>query len=196
MKRTTSISTPALACFIIAALLAGIALHGWITPDQPPAQPPTSDTAPPAPEPVDRGPGPWGIDDGVPVGFAHTEAGAVAAAAAYVTTGQTLFDLAPTEVGTFIARYAAAETVDRQIADLSVQLDSLRDVLSIGTGRTRYVQGVLATRVDSYTPDRARIQVWAVGVLWRHGAADPQTGWTTSTSAAWSDGSGSTYPAP
>ena len=121
-------------------------------------------------------------------GFARTRAGAVAAAASYVATGQALLDLPPTQLPQAIRHFASAETAERQIAVLTDQLDAVRDVLSAGKGRTRYLQAVLATRLDSFNEDRASVAVWSIGVLWRPGAADPQAGWTTSVfDLVWED---------
>ena len=84
--------------------------------------------------------------------------------------------------------FASAETAERQIAVLTDQLDAVRDVLSAGKGRTRYLQAALATRLDSFNQDRASVAVWSIGVLWRPGAADPQAGWTTSVfDLVWED---------
>jgi hypothetical protein len=65
---------------------------------------------------------------------------------------------------------------------------ALRQLLAKGTGRTRYVKAVLATRLEEFTDQRVTVQVWNVGVLWRRGAADPQADWTTSTfELVWED---------
>ena len=161
----------------VVSFLAGMAAKGFIGTDS--SDPGSTDEAPAVQE-EDRGPGPWTLEDGIPSGFARTEAGAIAAAASYVTTGQALLDLPPTQVAGAVRRFASAETADRQVASITDQLDALRDVLSAGTGRTRYLQAVLATRLDSFAGDRAGVTVWSVSVLWRPGAADPQAGWTTS----------------
>jgi hypothetical protein len=126
-------------------------------------------------------PGPASFDDNIPVGFSRSEAGARSAAANYVLTGQVLLGLAPTEVPGAVRVFAAAASVDTQVSDAQEQLRHLRGVLVDGSGPIRYVQAVLATRVDAYSPQRARVSVWSVGVLARAGAAPPQAGWTVST---------------
>ena len=56
----------------------------------------------------------------------------------------------------------------------------VRETLADGSGPMRYEQAVLATRLDAFDNDRARVSVWSVGVLSRLGVAAPQAGWTTS----------------
>lgn len=126
-------------------------------------------------------PGPREIRVGVPVGFAHSADGARSAAATYVTTGQLMLDLAPTEAADAVREMAARASADEQVRDLLGQLSDLRDRLANGTGPARYLQSVLATRVVAFGPSRARVAVWSVGVLSRRDVAPPQAGWTTST---------------
>jgi len=185
MRARASVPLPTAVLLAVGSLLGGMALRGFVAED--PRTPAPSST-PSANTQVEPGAGPWAVDDGIPVGFAHSEDGATAAAVAYTTTGQVMLDLAPTQVAAAVRRYASAETVEQQIADTTAQLDGVRDALADGSGRTRYVQAVLASRLDAYGGDRARVAVWSVGVLWRSGAADPQAGWVTSTyDLVWED---------
>ncbi len=84
------------AGLVAVAFLVGMAARSLIGTDSSngaPTEPPQSG------EDQDRGPGPWTIDDdGIPMGFARTRVGAVAAAASYVATGQALLDLPPTQL--------------------------------------------------------------------------------------------------
>ena len=181
MSTRATIPMPAAVLLAVGSLLAGMALRGFAMGPEPTAQP-TSVVE------VDAGPGPWDHEQGIPVGFARTEDGAVAAAASYTTTGQVMLDLAPTEVRAAVRRYASTETAEQQVADVTAQRGGVRSALSAGSGRTRYVQAVLATRLDAYSSERARVVVWSVGVLWRRGAANPQAGWVTSTyDLVWED---------
>ncbi len=186
MSGRTGIAPRVGAGLVAVAFLVGMAARSLIGTDSSngaPTEPPQSG------EDQDRGPGPWTIDDdGIPMGFARTRVGAVAAAASYVATGQALLDLPPTQLPRAIRRFASTETAERQIAVLTDQLDAVRDVLSAGKGRTRYLQAALATRLESFNEDRASVAVWSIGVLWRSGAADPQAGWTTSVfDLVWED---------
>ena len=114
-------------------------------------------------------------------GFEHTVAGARAAAVAYVLTGQHFLDLAPAQVPAAVRAISASGSADAQVADAERELEQLRALLASGTGPTRYFQAVLATRVDAFAPERARVSVWSVGVLSRAGVANPQAGWDVST---------------
>lgn len=128
-----------------------------------------------------QSPGPEGSRAGIPFGFARSEAGARAAAVSYVLTGQSLIDMPPTRVADAVRMMAAVPSADRQVDDANQELGQLRDVLADGSGPIRYLQSVFATRIDAFSPNRARVSVWSVGVLSRSGAAQPQAGWTTST---------------
>ncbi len=118
---------------------------------------------------------------GVPAGFAHSAAGARAAATSDVLTGQILVNLSPSEAELAVAAMAAAASRVQQVDDLARRLTALRGRLAAGHGPVRYWQAVLATGVDAYSPGRARVAVWSVGVLSRTGVATPQSAWTTST---------------
>jgi hypothetical protein len=117
----------------------------------------------------------------VPADFARSKDGAVAAAARYVTTGQLLLDLDPLAAEAAVRHMASIVTADQQVADTLAKLAAARDALSDGTGPIRFSQAVLAQRLDSYTPSRARVSVWSVGVLSRLDVAPPQASWSTST---------------
>lgn len=175
MSRRSNLSNRTVMALALSALIAGALAQRLV--DGAPNPAPARSTV--VTDVTD--PGPWTVAAGIPSGFAQSEAGAIAAAAAYTTTGQAMIDLAPTQLPDAVLRYAAAETAQAQTTELAEEMASLRQVLSNGTGRTRYVQAVLATRLDQYTRDRAMVAVWTVGVLWREDAADPQADWTTST---------------
>jgi hypothetical protein len=133
--------------------------------------------------------GPRRVVLGVPQGFAHTREGAVAAATGFLLTGQALLDLAPTQVEDAIGLMTASGSRAAQVARTSTQLTDLREALADGAGPTQYVQSVLATRVDAYMPEGARVSMWSVGVLSRRNAAPPQAGWAITTyDLVWEDG--------
>ena len=119
--------------------------------------------------------------DAAPAGFARTQAGAVAAAAAFVTTGQLLLDVDPLAAEGVVREMAAARTADAQVTETLTKLAAARDALAAGTGRIRYPQSVLAWRVDSFSQRRARVAIWGVGVLSRAEIAPPQASWAVST---------------
>ncbi len=171
------------------ALLAGVGLHASLTGGDPengesgraaatPAQ--GSDARPEAPPAVAPA-GPTRTEHGVPSGFSRSEQGAVAAASAYVCTGQALLDMDPLAAEQAVRHMAAADTADEQAARVLDQLAQARQALAAGVGPITYRQGVISWRVDAYSQDEARIALWYVGVLSRQGAAPPQAGWATST---------------
>lgn len=184
MNQRSTLTSKTIVALVASALVAGMALGSLVAndPDTPTGAAATNADA------VDPGPGPWQIDGGIPTGFSQDEAGAVAAAASYTTTGQALIDMAPTQLPDAVRHYAASKTALEQITKLTTDMASLRQTLADGRGRTRYMKAVVATRLNDFTEVRANVQVWTVGVLWRQGAADPQADWTTSTfELVWED---------
>ena len=166
-----------IVALVVLAFFVGLAVRGFLTAG-------SSDDANaigPAVGADATGSGPRSYVDGIPSGFAHTEDGARAAAIAYVLTGQRLLELVPTKVAAAVRSMAASGSADAQVTEADEQLRRLRETLADGTGPTRYMQAVLASRVDAFTPERARVSVWSVGVLSRIGVAQPQAGWTIST---------------
>src|SRR5207244_1298728 len=121
------------------------------------------------------------VEHGVPVGFARTAEGAVAAAASFVCTGQSIVDMDPLSAEEAVREMAATATADQQARDAIAKLRAARDALSGGRGATVYRQAAIAWRVESFSPDFARAAIWNVGVLTREGVAPPQAGWATST---------------
>jgi hypothetical protein len=134
-----------------------------------------------APVPAEQGNGPTKVIDGIPSGFSRTPEGAIAAAAAYVTTGQPLLDLDPLAAERAVRRMAASAYADRFAADTMRQLKDAREALSGGSGPIVYRQAVVAHRLEAFDAGRARVAIWNVGVLTRAGVAAPQAAWATST---------------
>lgn len=126
-------------------------------------------------------PGPTRTEHGVPAGFARTEAGAVAAAAAFVVTGQALLDMDRLAVEFAVRQMAAEATADTQARTVLSQLEAVHRTLGRGSGPIVYRQAALAWRVEGYTRERARVAIWSVSVLSRDGVAPPQAGWRVST---------------
>ena len=166
-----------LFAIVCTSLVAGAAVRGVLThPATTRVDPSIASNA----ETGRSGPGPTTYRDGIPSGFAQSADGARAAAVGYVLTGQVLIDLPTTAVSEAVRAMSSAGSADVQVTTTQQQLDQLRSVLAPGTGSTQYLQAAIATRVDAFAPDRARVSVWNVGVLSRMGVAAPQAGWTTS----------------
>jgi hypothetical protein len=104
----------------------------------------------------------------------------VAAAAAFVTTGQALLDVDPLSAEAAVRQIASLAGADRQVREALDDLAGLRDALRSGAGPIVFRQGVLATRLVASTDAAATVEVWSVGVLARRGIAPPQAGWRTS----------------
>ncbi len=137
--------------------------------------------SPAADEPdIERRPGPSAVVDGAPAGFVRTPDGAVAAAAAFVTTGQALLDVDPLAAEKAVRQMASIAGADRQVGDALEDLAGLREALRSGSGPIVFRQGVLATRLVASTDVAATVEVWSVGVLTRRGIAPPQASWRTS----------------
>jgi hypothetical protein len=162
------------AAIVSVAGLAGCGSGSDIGDREPPRKP----TAPPAPGPV--GPGPARPFVASPSGSAPNRDGAVAAAVSFVTNGQALLDLDPVEAERTLREHAASATAEAQVGDLRQRLAAIHRALAGGTGPIRYWQAVLATRVQAFSPERAQVAVWHVGVLARAGVAPPQAGWAVS----------------
>lgn len=138
----------------------------------------------PASATVDHAPaasaaGPSRVAAGVPAGFARTRDGAVAAASSYVRTGAAIMAMSDVEARAAVEQMAATGAGDTQADDVLQKLRALRATLD-GAAAT-YRQAVVATRVDAYDGDRARVAVWHVGVLAAGERFPPQAGWATST---------------
>jgi len=135
---------------------------------------------PPVPAPAPVGPGPARPYVASSDGAVPSRDGAVAAAVAFVTNGQALLDMSPLEAEQRIREDAAADTVDAQVADLRRLWAGIHRALAGGRGPIRYWQAALASRVEAFTPQRAQVSVWHVGVLSSPGVAAPQSGWAVS----------------
>ena len=123
---------------------------------------------------------------GVPIGFAHNRNGALAAAVAYVQLGHVILsadtDSAATVLRRVSSQSAGSTFVDSELAAFT----QLRDALARGSGPAQLRVGVVATRIDAFARDRARL--WRVAVLSRDGMTNPGEQWATVTyDLVWED---------
>lgn len=148
------------------------------------------------------GAGPSRMQAGIPVGFSHDEAGASAAAAAYMRTGQVILDADPAAAEAAVRAMAAAGSADAQVERALGQRQAVHETLAEATGPLTWRQAALEVRLEGYTPERARVAVWHVGVLSAEGAAPPQANWSLSSyelvweSGDWKIWSQSASPGP
>ena len=158
-----------LVAALLAAALLGAGARGVVAAAPAPARPRTAPSSDPGP----RTEGP------VPAGFAHTHAGAVAAAATDVRQGQRLYNLPADERVTALRAMASQAAAGTYVAEQSQELAELDAVAARGDGPLTWDVAVLATRLDAYTPSRALVSIWRVGVLSINGLTAPVAEWTT-----------------
>ena len=118
---------------------------------------------------------------GVPVGFARTQSGARDAAIAYVQLGDLLLSLDPSAADDVLRRVASRDSSDQFVQSELAGFTQLRNALGRGSGPIRLRVGVVATRVDAFSEDRARVRLWRVAVLSRDGMTNPGEQWATVT---------------
>jgi hypothetical protein len=180
------LSRRALVIVVVAALLVGMAVKTLLVRDS--SSSGRAAVAPPAGGA--RPAGPTRLDaSGLPVGFAHSRVGALAAAVSFVTQGERLLRLAPDAASAFLGAMAARETGAGFVEQQQANFDALRNAVARGSGPTLLRAAVAATRVDAYTARRARVRIWRVLVLSREGMTTPGEQWATVTyELVWQDG--------
>lgn len=167
-----------LGVVVVMALVVGIGLGmlldgGEVSED---AQPP----------PASQGPGPTSEVNGVPVGYARTEEGAVLAATnfALVTTG-------------FIERGEAEYLAANEALWTPSRAEQARDEAGEGYdfatehygSDVRMASSILRYRTLEYSAEKARVQLWTITVAAGSDRPEAETIWGTSTlSLEWADG--------
>jgi hypothetical protein len=174
----------AMGAVAVVAMVAGAALRGAgeEPPTSSPGGSPASGQAVSPSGDGGRGKGGAGAQartGGAGVGFARDEAGAVAAAVSYATAAQNWLYLSDEQVAESAGAVTVPEARDRLVGELVDQVGLLRDQLVEASGTVWFVMAPLATRVDSYSAERAVVRVWLVRVLSADGVAVPQSGWET-----------------
>lgn len=133
-----------------------------------------------------RNPGPTRIVSGVPVGYAHTAEGAVAAALNYsdVTSRQEFLDAGRRKIilSVLATPAFAREYEEKAAPGLALALRGpLGKGLKEGTP-TIFMSAPLAYHVISYTPGRAVIVGWGIALSGNTNGFTPQADFQTSTS--------------
>ena len=159
-----------LAIALAVTAITGMGARGLITSSPGPPRPALTSA---------NGPGPRTLTAGIPTGFAHTEPGVLAAATTYIRQGQRLFDLPTIDRPAALHAITSRSGADGYLADASAQLTELDGIAARGQGHLTWDGSVLATRVDAYSPQRARVSIWRVGVLSVIGLTAPIAEWTT-----------------
>lgn len=167
---------------VFGALALGILIGVWagFVLDKGSASPPTTGDSPVV------GPGPTDEENGVPVGYSHTEEGAVAAATNFslLTTRDDLLDV--NALTTAMETLAAPDWKD----DAATQAMNGNEFIVDRYGDDADLSGsVLRYDVVDYSPDRAVIRLWTVSVASGSKRPNVEEVWGTLTiTLVWSDG--------
>ena len=142
--------------------------------------------------------GPREVVSGVPVGYQHSEQGAVAAAANYARVLSSTLILDPSRRRAAIEALAAPETLGRQQRAFDQAVASLRKGLGVTDGSaldgTVLLRAVpVGWRLKEYTGDRATVAIWVTSVLGALGTPPDgvpvREAWgTTTVKLRWVDG--------
>jgi len=135
------------------------------------ATPPDESTAPTAP-------GPTRTEAGVPMGFAHSIAGAEAAGAAFVRAGPVVAAMDEAAAAEAQRTMSTTANAERLVGELRDQRAALAE--GFGPGPLRWWLAPLATKVRPDGPDAAEVTVWYVSVVAPAELA-PYVDWRVST---------------
>ena len=177
------------AAVALVAALAVSAVIGRVTT-------PTGNSPPavrPAPVAEPPGMGATGMEAGVPVGYARTREGAVAAMAAY---GQALADprveindRRRAEVVAAVGTPRYARTLQDGEAGFAAMRNGPVGQALRGGARAVFLAVPVAYRVVSFDGSRAVIVSWSVAIAASDTGIEPRAGWdTTTTTAVWEHG--------
>lgn len=132
-------------------------------------------------------PGPTRLTNGVPVGYAHTQQGAVAAATNFARVlASTPLLIQPDALRTAYATVATPTQAEafRRMADQAIAVfnNRLQLVTNAARGAATVVQAYpLTYTVRSYTAAQAAVDVWAVTVIAQQGTTVPLSLWGSTT---------------
>jgi hypothetical protein len=150
-----------------------------------------SEGSPPVEAPKQASPGPDDSEFGVPTGFAHSEAGAVAALLNYASAlGDPRVLLDPRRLEQVLSvvatrRYAATFEGRGGVAIEAVRRGPLGQGLAAGA-RTAYFATPIAYRIASYSSAQAVVEGWGVSVVGNAEGLEPQATWgKTLTTLRW-----------
>jgi hypothetical protein len=123
---------------------------------------------------------------------AHTRAGAVAAAARSITAFAGHVLLEPARLRTVVARIAGGASRARlteAFEEASAQTRAKLGADSVPRPVVVLRAVPLGYRIEHYSPDRATVAVWYVGIVGSGATVQPQQSWRTQTvSLVWEDG--------
>jgi hypothetical protein len=134
------------------------------------------------------GPGPWRVENGVPVGYAHTPEGAVAAATNYLTVIDGPMLTQPERYRAAIDGLAAPDSKSKLRSTGERQLATFQTTMGMADyvqqGRQVILRAIpLTYHIDGYDGTAARVSIWAEALLAVDGVLSPRVNWATSTYA-------------
>jgi hypothetical protein len=164
-------------------LLLGI-LIGRATAAAPPPPLAEAERAAPAASEVWTVPGPTRVEAGAPVGFALTPAGAVAAAASYVTvlSGERMLvaDERVSALTAIAAGDAAGELIQAVTPGMEIVVEGLGLTPEVVDDPGFVARSVPAGyRLDAYTDDEATVHVWHTSMIYAEGRHAVAGAWGT-----------------
>jgi hypothetical protein len=132
---------------------------------------------------VQSGPGPTHVVNGVPVGYAHTQAGAVAAATNYLETFNGPLALQPDKYRAAVNEMAAPDARVKLTALANNNMTGQQNLISYAAqGRTVIDRLVpLAYSVSRYNDSSVQISIWAETFIAVDSVLPLRDGWTTTT---------------
>ncbi|HXM57856.1 MAG TPA: hypothetical protein VOB72_20835 [Candidatus Dormibacteraeota bacterium] len=153
-----------------------------------PAAGPTSSAAPAT---TQAGPGPTRTVNGVPVGYAHTQDGAVAAATNFLMVVDGPLITQPDKYRSAIDTLSAPEAREKQRSDAETTLSGSQYLITYAEKGRTVVSRVapLAYHVDRYTGSAAQLSIWAEALIAVDGVISLRELWATTTlTVRWTDG--------
>jgi hypothetical protein len=140
---------------------------------------------------VQSGPGPTRVVNGVPVGYAHTQAGAVAAATNYLVTFSGSLVTQPDKYRAAVDQMAALDARGKLMSLANNNLIGQQNLITYAAqGRTVVDRVVpLAYKLTNYSDSGAQVSIWGETLTAVDGALALREGWATTTvSVEWTDG--------
>lgn len=133
--------------------------------------------------------GPHATSAGMPVGYARSRAGVLAAATTLVRQGQAIFEMDAAARDEALRAVAATQAADVWVAEQHHWLADMDRIAQHSQAPVTWQVRVLATRVDAFTRARARVSLWRVGILSTEGFVAPVATYSIVTDEfVWQDG--------
>jgi hypothetical protein len=133
-----------------------------------------------------NGPGPWRVENGVPVGYAHTQEGAVAAATNFVAVKDGPLVAQPDKYRSAIDTLAAPDAKAKLRSDAEKSFAAFQNTASLISsaqqGRAVVFRTVpLAYQLNKYDGRSAQVTIWSEGFIGVDGILAAREVWGTTT---------------